>query len=1447
MTERNNWGGAVATRPAPFTEFANQNNQALSTSAVNATPYDAANSGNNKLEQLKKFFGVPAQPVHSDPYDDYHVENLDLPDAYKGNNNYIRRILISKVEEQDEYPYKVLAPITREEASMEIVWDLWKFDDHMMGRTPEESVSRLLSSTFSSQRDYMVRYGLAMILEHGFWKTPMGQKAYVMALQQISNACSDTLAHQAMVQLLNCRPYEDPNSKFRQNQQKNMLQLEQFFRNEIDNWAVVQKTEDGWEIIIDQLRQTMASRGRERGDRTVVPSGMMKYTKHRPEERYYYLSGKTNDPDSRTLVGDGLHESRAFRQGHDQPSVDPCYQERTIGGFFQLTDAHLKHVPLADYTTSMMDTYIYNENSDDYHRIQYRDAVYYMGLYDWSDEPNLPLTQLGQTFFNGVDTWGKVLQCCNQLDRAARKISMLPDASKRQFLDYFNGGSSSGSSSNQQSYSPPQSDDDETEDDEPINQKFQTQPKPTKVTQKKIQSKPAALAVDSVYPHTKLSYTPDRQNANAQHLTALGAHPAIASQKEAKTFFKAIRSEFNGNGSAGPLTGPLAVAELTDSEVQYSGHLWDMIISTAYSSAKAAGVPSPYVSYGQALAVADIGSVANPPLTLPASIQNIDWKNAIGGGAGFLADAINYSATRIARETASKPDKQIGGLSANDAFVDVDEIQSWSHLSVDDAAYVSKTQANSLFKGMTPNAYLQDTRKQREEVLRAVLPSHTAGLTKIYVTINESFDLDALLNNAALQQSGSTRQYSALDYTLAANHTILFDVSDRSSGAVSHYQTVPTATNDDMRALNSRWARVQFSYSVSRVFTELYNSKNQPDVAALIPKLRQCFPEDAAFASWAAELKAIDDIRTALPAAGIQSLIRPIVDQCIKITVDLINAIKDNKALDAAVVSAATIDYAAAELAYAKQELLQHSVVSRVAAEASTEKLIQWHPHMPLGALIHASVTEPTDYRKFYDAADAYRARAHKVIDAVVKRTVDAPENVLDGMQFYRGTLAAVWATAQIRNKDAPNRTLTEKILAKLVKLGGLVAAQRPDCISAFTAAVNHVYGFAVQETDPQETAAYEALAKQMESDDTYSDKPKFNAFIQTIYNQFSIIHTETTSTVYEYRRPQPKKPGQLTRHARAGKSVATPASLSADEIKEILMNAVYVDSGLFWKWSIDNDIPVAITGIGFRPHKRYDMGTILYMTGGGSAAKTFFGHADFQLADNVAQKMHFGHFTMYAKTVVLDNSKIVHGYNAYCRGYNGGNGVSFYNSLNPDHVAEYKQGETNHDIFMAATLAHHLINTSALDITGEFQASLNPSLEANESTNYFNCESLARLWGWTSRYNPLTVQHVNQAIGRYNTVTFQEHQLQYEYKGTGQGGFTKVIVDKVSETNIVCLMIPFANIMLYCFDIAGSLGSSGVSVCYHFVAQCILYQFSNSIVLFMYVQWMWCCETWGS
>jgi len=48
-----------------------------------------------------------------------------------------------------------------------ISWDELHFNNHLLGPVPEEGVSRLITQQSTERRDHYVRYGLALMLEHG--------------------------------------------------------------------------------------------------------------------------------------------------------------------------------------------------------------------------------------------------------------------------------------------------------------------------------------------------------------------------------------------------------------------------------------------------------------------------------------------------------------------------------------------------------------------------------------------------------------------------------------------------------------------------------------------------------------------------------------------------------------------------------------------------------------------------------------------------------------------------------------------------------------------------------------------------------------------------------------------------------------------------------------------------------------------------------------------------------------------------------------------------------------------------------------------------------------------------------------------------------------------------------------------------------------------------------
>ena len=200
--------------------------------------------------------------------------------------------------------------------------------------------------------------------------------------------------------------------------------------------------------------------------------------------------------------------------------------------------------------------------------------------------------------------------------------------------------------------------------------------------------------------------------------------------------------------------------------------------------------------------------------------------------------------------------------------------------------------------------------------------------------------------------------------------------------------------------------------------------------------------------------------------------------------------------------------------------------------------------------------------------------------------------------------------------------------------------------------------------------------------------------------------------------------------------------------------------NGAFPHYCCDENVLPPLGGVGVRPHMTYLMGTAWMAEGGGKCASTLFGHADFQLADDAARKIHYGHFTMYNKTVIWSRQHIVHGRNIFCKEYHGGNGTAVWDPLDPTDVEEYQFNELIRDIFWLPKPIGFHTNSKHMDITGSYHKDLSPTKQANEETNLPGIGIFAKHWGWSRQQrNPLNCSFWSDASPKMNTICFQAHQ----------------------------------------------------------------------------------------
>ncbi len=98
------------------------------------------------------------------------------------------------------------------------------------------------------------------------------------------------------------------------------------------------------------------------------------------------------------------------------------------------------------------------------------------------------------------------------------------------------------------------------------------------------------------------------------------------------------------------------------------------------------------------------------------------------------------------------------------------------------------------------------------------------------------------------------------------------------------------------------------------------------------------------------------------------------------------------------------------------------------------------------------------------------------------------------------------------------------------------------------------------------------------------------------------------------------------------------------------------------WENTDSNGPSEAATGrvVIFRPFERYLMGSALFMVGGRELGVTLHGHENMMLSDDVARKIHIGHFTFLHKSIVKNDRLITIAENVISKGYLGGAGHAF-------------------------------------------------------------------------------------------------------------------------------------------------------------------------------------------
>ena len=295
-------------------------------------------AGENPWSQ---FFGPAAGSLVTSAYDKYAEQTFDLPEAYRGKNLFLRDTIDGLITDGSKPQwYTTVALPWAQTDQITFSWNEFHFNETLAGRVPHEGISRLVTSSRAARNEKSVRRGLAMVLEHGFMSTKEGQDQYRMNLQGIAQCVQETANHDVMNALLTANNYDRAWEKKHGVRNEGVRQM---VEQEVYNYAVVQKTPHGLDILVEEVKQRMGRYG-SKPDLMVIPPRLGIYlTMVRPEKTQYYLAGPDGSQNLRegpealaSFRGLRTFESRSFDVYSGEPPIDLALRNRQVGEYYVL-------------------------------------------------------------------------------------------------------------------------------------------------------------------------------------------------------------------------------------------------------------------------------------------------------------------------------------------------------------------------------------------------------------------------------------------------------------------------------------------------------------------------------------------------------------------------------------------------------------------------------------------------------------------------------------------------------------------------------------------------------------------------------------------------------------------------------------------------------------------------------------------------------------------------------------------------------------------------------------------------------------------------------------------------------------------------------------------------------------------------------------------------------
>jgi hypothetical protein len=339
------------------------------------------NSTEPTLQDYENFFGPSARDIKTDLQRFKRHGRWHLPDILKGPNPWLTDRIDGLITDATNSPFttKLLPYRYKDEVDGKIKWNVWNFDEGMASRVPYESAARTLTQSKRSFAGYMVRQGMAIVLEHNFMMTPKGRENFKNQLNQLIGSIQYTNDLDVHMALILAPSYQ---KTMRERYYSLDKAPSQICREFVDLFGMMQKNVNALDILIEEGKAILRTWGGPMPDFLLCNSKLTFQMTMTPEKTNYITQGADGvkrlrqGPDLASYRGLSVIHSRAFAMETGQHPRDILRRRVRTAEYYRI-------LPSKKNLTREFE--FYNEERDTWFTLSFLDLLKYARYHPSAD------------------------------------------------------------------------------------------------------------------------------------------------------------------------------------------------------------------------------------------------------------------------------------------------------------------------------------------------------------------------------------------------------------------------------------------------------------------------------------------------------------------------------------------------------------------------------------------------------------------------------------------------------------------------------------------------------------------------------------------------------------------------------------------------------------------------------------------------------------------------------------------------------------------------------------------------------------------------------------------------------------------------------------------------------------------------------------------------------